>query len=180
VATAQTGKVSVESVALIDDTDAAVRDQVPAYAGKHREAWREWLRLSNLMGWGGSSAQILAYTAADAPAIVEATPDGASETRSAEVAQVLEDAWQEALDLTDSPLEAKLVRELAAIGSIPVPTIGEESSGTGVVVPLGWPQLKLASSVSISVESRNLLEYDGWNIVDGGAKELAPLLTGER
>lgn len=183
VATAQSGKISVETVVLIDDTDPAVRDQVPAYTGKHREAWREWLRLSNLAGWGGASVQVLAYSTLSDP---DAAPvgDPSVDTLPSPVQDVSHDAlprkWQAVMEQTDSLLEAKLVRALALADAVPVPEIGEESPGSGVVVPLGWFEYKVASSVSITVESRNLLEQEGWTVVDGGASELADALAGGR
>lgn len=155
---ARMSAASVVEVALIlDDRDEAVADP------EHRDSWREWLRLSNVLAFSTIPHTITTLQAIPAaptidlftgPTVVPVAPDLTSD---------LPGGWAD-VDLDPeftSPVVVALARLLAEAG-VPPAESGAEVE-TGSVVDLSWPQRRIA----VVLDDMPLAEIDemtaaGW------------------
>lgn len=147
----------VEMVLVLDDRDEAVREP------DHADAWREWLRLSNLIDQADVSARITTYSrigeeAAAAPVHVGDTGE----------------AWP-GVDLDDlDPEVADLARVLAHRGAA-IAAVGEELDD-GVVAELSWGHLQVAVVYGEMPDDEvAVLEGAGWQVLraDSDAESVA-------
>ncbi|MET4004290.1 ATP-dependent helicase YprA (DUF1998 family)/ribosomal protein S27AE [Arthrobacter sp. UYCu511] len=144
---------------LLDDRPSAVS------LGGHEKAWREWLRLSNLMAFkrtGLTIGTVDLMAASDSP-VGEFTLTHPEETFSAE--------WQELLDMATED-ELPLLTALAGIGGLPVPELGLELPD-GNMVSIGWEDRKIG--VLLEDEDPSAHVAAGWIIALPDASHIAEL-----
>ncbi|NAZ74032.1 DEAD/DEAH box helicase [Kineococcus sp. T13] len=153
---------TTEVAVVLDDREAAVERP------DHRDAWREWLRLSNLLNLRTAPTTISCRTEVD----LGATPAAASEPTPATGSMPAE--WQELYEL-GTELERPLIRELAA-ADISLPEQGLESVG-GIALPLAWPAQRVVVDVSFSTDDRIELETAGWHVVSPVIDKVREALT---
>ncbi len=126
-------------------TTALVLDDRPQSLGEtHKGAWRDWLRLSNLLNLRTRPTVITTVQQLQAPT---AAPAAAPTPGAA-----LSPDWQELWDNgTDG--ERQLIITMAEASIDPLPTQGEETS-EGLSLGLSWPQLRLVVDLNFSDEDR--------------------------
>lgn len=118
------GNQPVEMALVVDDTDEAVGN------ADHEEAWREWLRLSNLLGQS------------DVPCTITSRSDLESRVDVRDRAERSRGVWEGTdLEGLDDDI-VQLARELSAADAPPA-SVGEELDG-GVAAELSWPAPKVA------------------------------------
>lgn len=142
--------VSAYVVLVLDGRDEAVAQ--PGY----KKVWREWLRLSNLLGFRRTAPAIGAVTLAmpSVPVIVEPGALG----------KHLRPEWQDILDLATNA-ERELLEVLAEVDELPLPELGYELDD-GTPLDIAWPEHKLA------VVFDPAGEYEGWTLVAGDAAQV--------
>lgn len=137
---------------VLDDSDEAVADVT------FKDAWKEWLRLSNVLTFADCEASILTTS------LVEKYRAQASAPASGPMGDQLPDAWATLdLDLVD-PAAAALVPDLAK-AKAPRPDVGLELSN-GSTVELAWPTAKVAVVYDdMERDEASMMELDGWIVL---------------
>ncbi|WP_418606671.1 DUF1998 domain-containing protein [Georgenia sp. SUBG003] len=137
--------MTTEIVALLDDRDTGVGEE-------HAEAWREWLRLSNLLALRQSPTTIsvhslAATTAAPAP---PTAPSAAAEEWS--------DIYEDATD------NERLVIDIVWWAQAPEPVIGFETQD-GVPLSISWPDRRVVLDLNLEAAELTELTESGWTVV---------------
>jgi len=153
-------------------TVALVLDDRPQNLGEtHKEAWRDWLRLSNLLNLRTRPTVITTVRLLRTPAEVTVSPAAPSPDVP------LSPAWQERWD-NGTDTERLLIVAMAEAGVDPIPTQGQETSG-GLAVGLSWPHLGLVVDLDFSDEDRHELAPE-WTLVDPDVHAVLAALATER
>jgi hypothetical protein len=136
-------------------TTALVLDDRDQHLGEsHKAAWRDWLRMSNLLNLRTRPTLITTVRQLQA---------GAAGTVAAPTSDVaLPHAWQELWD-NGTDAERLLIVAMAEAGLDPTPVQGEETT-SGLALGLSWPQLHLVVDLGLSHEDRDELSPD-WILV---------------
>lgn len=148
IAGRSTTSTDFETAVLLDDRDVAVASE------NFGEAWRVWLRWSNLLGvrptgsgaFIGVLSEVMGTTAASF-----ATDTTLSADWGALAAGATED-------------ERALLIELAAVPGMPVPELGVEVDG-GIPINIAWPELKHALDIDLDEDDRNHVTALGWTLL---------------
>ncbi|HLS02389.1 MAG TPA: hypothetical protein VK054_10500, partial [Beutenbergiaceae bacterium] len=153
----------------------------------HQESWREWLHLSNLMGWRIDPTVITVTSAVDLPAAKAPAPafapdptpaaaaasDGLSPVGTGSAGTSPDGVSPEWQDLLDDALDDErpfLEQLLAKHAGIPLPELGEEHGSHNVPAVFSWPGERIA--VVAEEQDLTALETDGWQVFllsDAGA-----------
>lgn len=130
-----------------------------------REAWRMWLRLSNLLAMRTLAAEIT-------------TTSLAAESKTAPIGPVdfvFPAAWTIVLDqATDE--EKLFARELYELG-LPVPAIGIESDD-GIPIGFAWLEAQVAVALDWDDADKNDLAAAGWTVLDADADLVLAAVSG--
>lgn len=127
------------AVLAVDDRD----DRIASHDGR---AWKEWLRLSNWLGFSDRH-RISTYSRLSVAPLT-----GAVDSQIAD----LPDEWLALLEDAVSDAERDLIRALAESG-VTVPVLGYETDG-GDVIDLAWAQAR----VGVSFDGEDTA--DGWTL----------------
>lgn len=148
------------SLVLDDSADAVSRDD-------HAAAWREWLRLSNLLALRTFAAEITTTSLlAERSPRSQGTPVVADFEFPA--------GWQLIVD--ELPEEHKpFARELAEAGAS-APVVGMETD-EGAPVDFAWPSQRVAASPDWDSETRAELEAAGWAVFDTNVDDICTALV---
>lgn len=160
----------VETVLVLDDSDMAVEQP------DHADAWREWLRLSNLIGQSDVPSRIVTRSQIGEPG--PTTGSGGSPGRlgggGSSSGDTVAEIWPGvALEDLDEEV-ADLARLLTSRG-VEVPALGEELDG-GVVAELSWAEQRVAVVYDeMPTEEITVLEQAGWTVlrVEADAESVA-------
>lgn len=146
------------------------------------EAWRQWLRLSNLLGLANDTNAV--YIGTLHTARNGTLPGGRSYSHwllnhqpLPTPAETLPPAWQEALDLALDDDEAQLITALCH-ANIPLPTQGEELSN-GTPVDMVWDQhhaFTFRPTPGDDIDARELLDA-GWTLLPYNADDIINYFT---
>ena len=128
---------------------AVILDDRPQSVGAdHKDAWRRWLKISNLLNLRTRPTVISTWTRVHSAPTLDPVTGQPS-------AGALPSDWQELWD-NGTALERLLIEALADAG-VPIPTQGEETS-EGLVLTLCWPDRHIAVDFDYSPEDRADLE----------------------
>ena len=154
------GSQAIEVALVLDDRAGAV-DGVG-----HREAWAEWLRISNALALREQPTTIAAVSEILAGQVTAAAPS--AETR------VLAPEWQAVVDLAYG-LEKEIALGLAD-GGVPVaPEVGYEVDG--IPLDFAWPDRRVAVAVELAEEDRAEVEAQGWTFLPADAEQITAALA---
>jgi ATP-dependent helicase YprA (DUF1998 family) len=143
-----TGQPNHAEVAVVlDDADTALHPD-------NRDAWREWLRWSNLLNFRTIPPVIATRHSARHEA-----PERTTMPESAGVV-ALSGAWLEAYEMAD-PAGQQLIVQLADAG-LPAPVVGEEING--IPIELSWPTYRVAIDLGLADDEREELAKSGWAV----------------
>lgn len=154
------GFEDVDLALVLDDASTALGEH-------HRDAWRTWLRLSNLINLRVRSASVVTSSlsssapAAEQPADTGAVPSG----------------WEALFDQA-SPAEQALLRALA-LQDVDRPTLGEEVLD-GVALSVAWPRTRVAVDFAFDDLDRGDLLGAGWRLVPPVVDEILDELARSR
>lgn len=147
---------------------ALLLDDRPQRVGlDHKDAWRSWLRIGNLLNLRTRPTVISTSTR------VRSEPIVASEQQTA--AGTLSEDWQALWD-SGTSLERGLVLALAEAG-VALPAQGVETP-EGIVLSLCWPEQRVAIDFDYSVEDRHDLEPT-WRLADPTVEAVLQALSAE-
>lgn len=147
---------ATEFALVLDDGDEALG--TPGFD----RAWRLWLHLSNIVGWRGDMSGV-EITTRSRLATVSAVP---SATTSVE----LPAEWM-ALAEHARDDELAVIEQLAA-AAVPRPEMGVEAAG-GIPLSFAWPKPRIAIALGLQDGEHEMLEADGWTLVDPKSVNLA-------
>ncbi|TFB67982.1 DEAD/DEAH box helicase [Cryobacterium sp. Hz9] len=154
---------ATEVVLMIDDRASAVADT------NFADAWRLWLRLSNLLGAADVTrrGEIMAMSE-----VFDYAPQlGAVDVIAGGTVSV---EWAAALEFADGD-ERELLSQLAEWPDMVVPTIGVEVAD-GIPVGIAWELEQIAVSFGLDDGDRTDLEKAGWVIVEPNVTAVAAAL----
>ncbi len=161
-----------EVAVVLDDSEDAVADE------SHKAAWREWLRLSNLLGPRLDATVITSRTA-----LVEGRPEPSPTDVVVPVADLhaavpsghpWHEVYVEALDHERELLAA--LADLAGDG-VGTPSLGHETAD-GVPLSLAWPELHVTAMHDDLTDGDVAdIETEGWVVVAADAGALRTALT---
>jgi hypothetical protein len=158
---------ATEVVLMLDDRPSAVA------ATNYADAWRLWLRLSNLLGAADVTrlGEIMAISE-----VHDYTPQlGAVDIM---VNNAVSAEWAAALEFADGD-ERDLLSQLAVWPDMVVPAIGIEVAD-GIPVGIAWEIEQIAVSLGLEDGDRAELEKAGWVVVEPNVKAVvAALETGK-
>ena len=155
---------TAEIAAVLDDDDHVL-------TADSRDAWRDWLRWSNLLSFRALPATLT--TRRHAPHVAPVSAAAAPEEMPA---VDLAAPWQEVYQLVERE-NRPLVIDLAQ-ARLPEPAVGEEVAG--IPVELAWPTQKVAIDYGLAGEERDQLTAAGWTICATDTAEIrAALQNGE-
>ncbi|WP_341953387.1 DEAD/DEAH box helicase [Salinibacterium sp. TMP30] len=154
-----------EVVLMLDDRDAAVSSE------DHADAWRLWLRLSNLLG--------------PRPEFPPTTIMTVTEAQTFEPAQHIDESftvigfeWEEVMALANDG-DRQLVKLLSEVPDMPVPEIGSEV-GDGIPLDIAWSDRKVTVTGDLQHDEISELEASGWIIVPATLEDITAALQLER
>ncbi|GAB3085649.1 DEAD/DEAH box helicase [Isoptericola nanjingensis] len=165
---------------------AVVLDDAPDALGREQKAaWREWLRLSNLLNFRDDlPVRITTRSLVTGLAATTAQPSAAEAEEASRIETALRSAldahpaWQEVDALATEAEHALLVEilDVAQLG-VAAPTIGDEV-GDGVPLSLSWPALKVTvRSDDLDEATVGLLVAEGWTVLDPDSAAIRAALT---
>ncbi len=134
---------------------------------EHKESWREWLRLSNLLAFkpiGVTIGSVLSNVRAEGSIVDEAERRRLTEGVAPAWASLLEEATE---------AEKSLLLRLASAGVKILPELGYEVNG--YPVDIAWPEHHIA--VVLDGDDAAALESAGWTTVGNDVDEIRELLT---
>lgn len=165
------------AVVLDDDTDAVGPD--------HKTAWREWLRLTNLLNFREAPTSVMTRSMLTgvgaavpvAPSAEAAEKRSQAETALAELFRAAPD-WEEAVDLATESERGLLVDIVYLAGhGVEAPTIGDEV-GDGVPLSLTWMDRKVTLRTDdLDDDTIALLLADAWTLVEPDPAAIHEALT---
>ncbi|MFF2053290.1 DEAD/DEAH box helicase [Leifsonia sp. NPDC058194] len=152
-----------DAALVLDDRAAAVAQD------DFGDAWRTWLRWSNLLGirpaaastFIGASSEVLS---APLPFDVAAEPQVPSD-------------WA-GLIAGATAAERPLLTQLAMIDGVPIPELGVEV-GDGIPLAICWPGRQLAADLGVIDEDRAQLGDLGWSLIAPDAAVISEALQAE-
>jgi hypothetical protein len=124
--------LGIHTAVVVDDRD----EQLVSPAGQ--SAWREWLRLSNVVGFADQPMTIAALSQV---ATGSATTAAAADVTPPLPEGNLNPAWQALIDASLTDVERTLLHRLANAG-LPLPEQGFETDD-GTPMDLAWPDAKV-------------------------------------
>lgn len=142
--------MAAEIAVVLDDDDAVLTVD-------SRNAWRDWLRWSNLLNFRTLPAAITTRQHA-----AELQPAGTVPPVVGGPIAELSPPWQEVYELADTETRS-LVIDLAHL-QISAPTVGEEVHG--IPVELAWPQHRIAINYGLSPDESADLTKAGWTVCE--------------
>jgi hypothetical protein len=145
---------ALSAVLVVDDRD----DRLEIHDGR---AWKEWLRLSNWLGFG-SSHRITTRSLLEHDATA---PTGAPDAGD------LSPAWQVVFDSTVSDVEKRLVLALATT-DLPVPVLGYETED-GAVVDFAWGDSRVGVLLDPDEITAHTMSEAGWTLCPPDAEQIA-------
>ena len=153
---------------LTNTTEVAVLldDRLHRVGPDHKTAWRDWLRLSNLLNLRTAPTVIGTRTLADSADAVAAIGAAPSPSLSPE--------WQELYD-NGTDVEKQLVVALAEAG-VDLPTQGDETA-EGIPLSLAWPQQHVVVDFGYSAADRADLGAAQWHVVQPTVDAVREALT---
>jgi len=154
-----TGPQQIETVVMLDDRPEALEQPT------HKEAWREWLRISN------------AVTPEAFVTVTTRTLAGELEEKGSDVEDRLQQLvgdWATLKDLALTTAETELTLQLASLG-LPVPEVGFEVDG--LPVDLAWPEAKVGVLLEPDEESSDALRDAGWTVVEPSPDAISAALS---
>lgn len=165
---------------------AVVLDDDPASLGQdHKESWREWLRLGNLLNFRHDvPLRVVTRSMLSAPGAAEAQPSTTEVEEASRVESELRKQlaqhpdWQQAETLA-TEAERSLLLELLdlAMQGVAAPTIGDEV-GDGVPLSLSWPDRKVTvRSEDLDAATTDMLVTEGWTVLEPDAVLIRTTLT---
>jgi hypothetical protein len=162
-------------VARVDDADttavsaALVLDDRPAAltGGTHPKAWREWLRLANLLN-------LRPATRIEAVTNLHAAPPLAQPTLATSPIETLTAGWYQAMELATAE-ERPLLLAYAAAG-LPVPDVGEETD-SGLPLAIAWKDQQGVVDIVLEPGDRIELENTGWHVAAPDVNAVRAALT---
>lgn len=119
----------------------------------HKGAWREWIRLANLLNLRLQPAHVTAYSLA-AAAPEKTTPDGVE----------LAEPWASLYQSAVGDAEKELIALLAVSGAS-TPSLGHET-GNGLPIDISWPEHRVAVDFGFADEDLEELIQEGWTLVE--------------
>ncbi|RKQ90891.1 ATP-dependent helicase YprA (DUF1998 family) [Solirubrobacter pauli] len=157
VARNHSGKAA-EIVVLLDDRDDRLGQQ-------HKVAWREWIRLANLLNRSLQPTFISTYS-------LTSGPQPATETSKTSISA----AWAPLHAGAVGDAEKQLILSLADT-ACPLPTQGHETE-SGLPLALAWIEHKVAVNLELTADDLNELAADGWTVVAPDAVSIGNALAG--
>ena len=157
------GPEKIETVVMLDDRPQVLESPT------HKDAWQEWLRISNAVtpeGFVKVTARSLAGLAEETPVEVSVA-DGAP-------ADGLAGAWAALAEEALLDAERELVSALAQ-RQVPVGEIGWEVDG--IPIDVSWPQEKIAVFIEPDQELVDELQGQGWRVLGPDPAEIAETLS---
>lgn len=156
------GAGRTECSLILDDREASL--QAPGFA----DAWRFWLRLSNVLGTRerSDSAEILALSQ------IQTTDLGPVDLS---ISTELVGDWAGLQEIATEQ-ERVFLRQLSSLDNVPVPEIGLET-GDGIPVPLAWKSEKIAAGDRFTDDDIRDLEGSGWIVVALDTSQIASALA---
>jgi ATP-dependent helicase YprA (DUF1998 family) len=148
-----------------------IDDRLHRLGPDHKAAWRDWLRLSNLLNLRTAPTAIATRTLADSSdevSVISAAPSASAS---------LPPEWQELFE-NGTDVERALVLALAEAG-VELPTQGEETP-EGIALGLAWPQHHVVVDIGFSDEDRTDLNDTQWHVVDATVDAVRDALTAGR
>ena len=153
---------------LTNLSTALLLDDRPQRVGlEHKDAWRNWLRIGNLLNLRTRPSVITTWTR------VHGEPTAASEQQTP--AGTLSADWQ-GLWENGTALERGLILALAQSG-VALPTQGDETP-EGIVLSLCWPEQHVAIDFDYSAEDRHHLEPT-WRLAEPTVDAVLQALSAE-
>ena len=164
---------------------AAVLDDAPDALGHAQQvAWREWLRVSNLLNFREAPTFVVtrsmltdAIDATAQPSVAEAEESSRVEAELRARLETYPD-WRNVAELATEAEHDLLVEllDLAEHG-LEAPTIGDEV-GDGIPLSLSWPGRRVTVHVDdLDRTTISALRADGWTVVEPDAAALRAALT---
>lgn len=158
------GVTAIEVALVLDDDTAALEK-----AG-HREAWAEWLRISNALNLREQPTTITTVTeVAEGPVTAGPAP-----TPTPVPSEGLTPAWQTVVDFAWGP-EKDLARSLALTGLDELPQVGYEVDG--IPLDFAWAHQRVAVARDLTTEERTALEAQGWTFLAPDPATIASALA---
>lgn len=155
----------LETALVIDDRDEALHEN------GHADAWREWLRISNVLNLREQPTSIAAVSDVLTQAVSHPAK-AATSNSSREVPPEWREAWEQALEGG----ERSFLEEFAQLALI-VPCVGYEADG-GIPVDFAWPDNRVAVCIEIGESDRRTLESAGWHVLPADPHAVAAVLSG--
>ncbi|MDN3495284.1 DEAD/DEAH box helicase [Planococcus sp. APC 4015] len=146
---------ATEFALVLDDRDEVL--DTPDFD----RAWKLWLHLSNIVGWRDDMSGVEITTRSG---LVSSTapPSGSRVDLPAEWAALADNARE---------VELAVIAQLAA-ASTPLPQMGVEAAG-GIPLAFAWPDAKVTIAVSLQDGEPEMLEAEGWTLIDPDSTNLA-------
>ncbi|MFJ4108639.1 DEAD/DEAH box helicase [Oerskovia enterophila] len=168
--------LTTEVALVLDDADGSLGEQ-------HRDAWREWLRLSNLLNLRVSPTVVTTRSllVGDAPVPAVASPSGADVPVDGAEGDLPEGDWQHVYEEALG-VEKVLVVALADLAErgLAAPSLGAEL-GDGITLSLAWEDRRVTIlHEELTEEDRDDLLAHGWQLVEPDIDVLRAALTAER
>lgn len=152
---------TAEIAAVLDDDDHVLNTE-------SRDAWRDWLRWSNLLNF--RAAPVAITTRRHAPELT--SPVIGRPVADSLPSEGLSAVWQDVYDLVDTGARS-LVIDLAHF-QVPPPAVGEEIHG--IPVELAWPQHRIAINFGLSDNESADLTKVGWTVCSPEAQAITTAL----
>ncbi|MDX8145020.1 DEAD/DEAH box helicase [Lentzea sp. BCCO 10_0061] len=146
-----------EVVVILDDRDDRLGQD-------HKHAWREWIRLANLLNRRDQPYEVTAYSLATAP--TAKTASGSVE---------LPEPWSALYRSAVSEAEKSMIAQLAKTDA-PAPELGFETA-SGLPIDISWPALRVAVNLHLEQEDRDELAEDGWTLVEAEPEAILHVLA---
>jgi hypothetical protein len=133
--------LGLHTAVVVDDRD----EQLVSPTGQN--AWREWLRLSNVFGFADQPMTITALSQLATGSVVTTAP---ADAHASATEGALDHAWQVLIDASLTDAERTLLRRLADAG-VPLPEQGFETEN-GTPMDLAWPDAKVCVLLDDAVD----------------------------
>lgn len=150
-----------DAAIILDDRTIAVAQD------DFGEAWRIWLRWSNLIGLRPPGMPTFIGALSE-------LADGSAHAAPADSAP-LSTAWEWLLRVATAA-ERPLISSLGAIDVVMLPTLGIEV-GDGIPLAISWPERTIAVDLDLTDEDRTQLADLGWTLVAPDASMIADALA---
>lgn len=159
----------IDVAVVLDDRDGALDEA-------HGPAWRQWLRLSNLLALRDWPTTITTTTSLNACDRAQ-RPEPRSPAPSG-LPEGAEEGWSVAYETAAPGAERDLIVALAQHSGLPAPVVGVEGP-QGIPLDLSWPRLHIAvASFDMPDEDREELEASGWHVIEAKPEAILVAVTG--